>query len=276
MVVTDTLEKVSLKELLPVYNEAFSDYQITLSTSEEKLQNILARNGYHPEVSVGLFDDSTLVGFVLNGVRGNYGYDSGTAIIPSYRGKGYARLLLEKTLSVLRDQAIHTWVLEVLSDNAKAINLYTSVGFVQQRKFNCYQVKAEAIKKEETALTLRRQRIITVPQGECIPSWQNTEQAIIAGGIPTWDIILGKKKVGTLCYDPHTGSIAQIYIKEEHRRKKYAQEAIIEKAKFSKTDQLRFINLDDRYQPIHKLLLSLGFTCFTTQWEMTNTIESRP
>ncbi|MDA3835570.1 MAG: GNAT family N-acetyltransferase [Spirochaetales bacterium] len=205
MVVTDTLENVDIKELALAYNLGFSDYQVSLSMSEEKLQRTLKKNGYRPVSSVGLFDEKKLVGFVLNGVRGNYCYDCGTAIIPSYRGKGYARLLLEKTLYILKDQAIHTWILEVLTENTKAINLYKGIGFTQQRGFNCYRIKAEMIREKETTITLTRQQTITIPQGECLPSWQNEEVAIKIGDVPTWDIKAEARKVGTLCFDPETG-----------------------------------------------------------------------
>lgn len=277
MVVTDTLEKVSIKELTRAYNLGFSDYQFALNVSEEKLQQTLKRNDYRPESSVGLFDGDALVGFVFNGVRGRYCYDSGTAIIPAYRGKGYAHLLLDKTLSVIRDQAIDTWILEVLSNNEKAIKLYTSIGFSKQRGFNCYHLKAEDFRQilTKTEVALIRQKSIAIPHGECLPSWQNEEESIMAGATPTWDITVHTKEVGTLCYDPETGSIAQIYIQDEERNKGYAKQAIIEAAKFSKTGQLRFINIDDRYLPLNNLLTAMGFACFATQLEMTNTTRDR-
>ena len=277
MVRTDTLENVSIKELTKAYNLGFSDYQVTLSMSEEKLQNMLKRNGYEPRSSIGLFDGEIVVGFILNGVRGNYCYDSGTAIIPQYRGKGYAHILLEKTLSMFTDRTYHTWVLEVLTDNTKAFNLYKSIGFTKHRGFNCYQIKAETIMEQETYanISLIRQQEVSIPHGECLPSWQNEETSIILGGIPTWDISKADRNIGTLCYDPETGSIAQICIKEEEKRKGYAKSAITKAARLCKTENLRFINVDDRYLPLNNLLLSLGFQCFATQLEMTNTIRGR-
>lgn len=275
MVMTHTLENVGIEELTKAYKLGFGDYQIPIEVSEERLKNTLTRNGYRAESSVGLFDKKKLVGFVLNGVRGNYCYDSGTAIIPEYRGKGYAHLLLENTLLVLRDQAIHTWVLEVLSDNARAINLYKGIGFTEQRTFNCFRIEASSIKAKDTGLTLTPQQTLCIPQGECLPSWQNDEQAIRAVGIPTWDIIAAKRKVGMLCYDPASGKIAQIFMHVEQRRNGYATGAIIEAAKLCQKEQLHFINIDDRYQPLNKLLLSMGFHCYATQLEMTNTLRGK-
>ena len=274
---TDTLERVSLPELTRAYNLGFSDYRLAVAISEEKLQSTNIRYGYNPEYSVGLFDDNTLVGFVINGLRDGYAYDSGTAIIPGYRGRGYARLLLEKALSLMNSQDVHTWVLEVLSDNIRAIALYTSMGFSKQRGLHCYNLKAEDCRQisTKTEVVLMRQKSISIPRAECLPSWQNTEQSIIAGGVPVWDIMVKKKKIGTLCYENSTGSIAQLYIQEEERHKGYAREAIIEAAKLCKTDQLRFINIDDQYAPLNTLLHSMGFQCFATQLEMTNNLRGK-
>lgn len=275
MVVINTLEKVNSTELTKAYTLGFSDYQISLSLNEENLENTLKKNGYEGKSSVGLFEEHELVGFVLNGVRGNYGYTLGIAIIPHYRGNGYARLLLAETLSLFSNQNIHTWVLEVLSDNTKAIRLYQSIGFTQQRLFNCYSIQAETIKTQETGITLTRQQRITIPYGECLPSWQHEEEAIKIEGSPTWDIMAKKRKVGTLCYDPETGSIVQIHIQDEERRKGYARQTIIEAANLCKAEQLRFVRIDARYLPLNNLLETVGFACFATQLEMTNIIRGR-
>lgn len=275
MVVTKTLEQVGIEELTRSYNEGFSDYKVPIAMSEEKLQSTLTRNGYRSESSVGLFDDEQLIGFVLNGVRGNYCYDSGTAIIPAYRGKGYAHLLLEKTFSLLNSQDIHTWVLEVLSDNTRAIRLYQRIGFTRQRGLNCYKIKTETLKDKESVLALEKQEALLIPQGECLPSWQNEEEAIRAGEVPIWAILLEGKKVGTLCYDPKQGSIAQIHIKEEKRRQGYARMAIIEAAKLCEREELRIINIDDSFIPLNTLLQSMGFLCYATQLEMTNTLRGK-
>lgn len=41
MVKTDTLENVNIQELTEAYNLGFSDYQLTLSMSEKKLQLLM-------------------------------------------------------------------------------------------------------------------------------------------------------------------------------------------------------------------------------------------
>ncbi len=275
MVVTDTLEQVSNKDLSQAFNEGFSDYQIPVATTEEKLMKTLLRNGYRPDRSVGLFDGDLLVGFVLNGVRGNYCYDSGTAIIPSYRGNGYAHLLLDKTLELLVREEIHTWVLEVLADNTRAIKLYKRIGFTQQREFNCYHRETGAFKQEETGITLTRQQTLSIPLGECLPSWQNSIEAVQAGGIPTWDIITDQRTIGTLCFDPEAGAIAQIYIYVEERHKGFGKNTIIEAAKLCKAEFIRFDNIDARYLPLNRVLKSMGFLCYATQVEMTNTLRGK-
>lgn len=275
MVEMRTLGQISRKELTATYNQAFSDYQVAVNMTEEQLGKALARNGFQKDISMGLFDGQALVGFVLNGARDNYCYDCGTAIIPSYRGKGYARLLATETLALLRDQGLHTWVLEVLSDNKRAKKLYETIGFTTQREFNCYQIQAETLIDESKAtVELKRQETFFVPSGECLPSWQNTKEAILAGEVPVWDIVFSAKKVGVLSFDPLSGSIAQLYIDEQERRKGFAGQALIAAAHLCRTEFLRFINIDAGYRPLNTLLEKHSFSLFVTQDEMTRTLRT--
>ena len=75
-------------------HEAFSDYEVPMNLSLEIFERKLKRNGFKPEVSAGAFEDDRFVGFVLNGVREWAGektiYDTGTGVVPEFRGAGKA------------------------------------------------------------------------------------------------------------------------------------------------------------------------------------------
>ena len=53
-------------------------------------------------------------------------------IIPTYRGRGLGRLLIETTLAEARRQGFVRVELSAHADNARAIALYRKVGFVQE------------------------------------------------------------------------------------------------------------------------------------------------
>lgn len=270
MVVTKTLEKVSIAQLTQAFNLGFSDYQLSVEMDEQTLARSLRQNSFCPTCSVGLFAEETLVGFVFNGRRGQQAYDSGTAIIPSYRGKGYSTLLLEKSKEVLIQAGVTSWVLEVLSENTQVVELYKRNGFAESRKLNCYECEPSLLSSEEisTKVELCLQEYPHLLAGECMPSWQNATESIVEGSLPTWDITVEKQRVGTLSFNPTKGSIQQLFILDEYRGRGYAQSALKEAARLCTAKMMRFNNIDACYRPLNELLLKIGFICFTTQFEM--------
>lgn len=56
----------------------------------------------------------------------------GMGIVPTYRGRGLGRLLIETTLEEARRQGFVRVELSAHADNARAIALYRKVGFVQE------------------------------------------------------------------------------------------------------------------------------------------------
>jgi len=56
----------------------------------------------------------------------------GMGIIPSYRGQGLGRRLIEATLQAASDTGIERVELSVHADNSRAIALYEKVGFVRE------------------------------------------------------------------------------------------------------------------------------------------------
>jgi ribosomal protein S18 acetylase RimI-like enzyme len=274
MVVTKNLEGISLKTLSETFNQAFGDYQLTLNLSEQQLGNNLNRYGYEPSASIGLFDGSRLVGFVCNGIRHNQAYDCGTAIIPSYRGKGYSHLLIEKARETLKLKKIDFWILEVLSENTRAKKLYQDKGFLFQRNFNCYSL-GQAQEKREGSVSLAREETPLLEENpDCKPSWQNSNESVQAGSIEVWSILSEGKKAGYLCFSPETGSIAQLFVYPSFRHKGIATGAITAARNFSQSKTLRFINIDASYEPLNKFLRQYGFTLLTKQEEFVLDLDS--
>ncbi|WP_112605391.1 GNAT family N-acetyltransferase [Rhizobium sp. WW22] len=56
----------------------------------------------------------------------------GIGIIPTYRGRGLGRRLLEATLRAARDAGIERVELSVHADNSRAVALYEKVGFIRE------------------------------------------------------------------------------------------------------------------------------------------------
>lgn len=267
MVVTKTLEGISNETLCKVFNEAFSDYQITVQEPVELFVARNTRNGFCPSSSMGLFDNDQLVGFILICIRDNCAYDGATGIIPSYRGKGYSHLLVDETIKHLKQEGRSSFILEVLNENEKAKQLYIKHGFSYLRTLNCYTINRSEL-RDEIEVELLGSTGKQDYQEECIPSWQNSKASIEASGLTIYDMVQEGKRRGSICFEAQSGTVALLYIEPKERRKGFAKQAITEAAKHCTAENIRLINIDEAYKPLNELLRNMGFKKFITQSEM--------
>ncbi len=61
-------------------------------------------------------------------------------VVPEYRGHGYGRALLNWSIAKLISMRAKTVILQVDTDNARALNLYTSAGFVEESAMLYYSL----------------------------------------------------------------------------------------------------------------------------------------
>ncbi|HJO93105.1 MAG TPA: GNAT family N-acetyltransferase [Victivallales bacterium] len=139
----NNLGKTDLEIIYNVFIDAFSNYQIKLDMSLEKFSNMMKRRSVDFNVSAGVFDGKNLIGFILNGKRiinkQLVAYDSGTGLLQKYQGLKLAKKILEENSKLLKQNNIDKYILEVLTSNEKALNLYKGYGFKIIRKFNCFK-----------------------------------------------------------------------------------------------------------------------------------------
>ncbi|WP_196593764.1 ribosomal protein S18-alanine N-acetyltransferase [Pectinatus sottacetonis] len=74
-------------------------------------------------------DREKVVGYVGVWLIFNEGHITNVALIPEYRGKGIASLMIKNIISVVKKRAIDSMTLEVRPSNEKAISLYKKFGF---------------------------------------------------------------------------------------------------------------------------------------------------
>jgi len=173
------LKCTSLKDLANSFNLVFSDYEVAVNMSCSSLKKMMEIRSVDLKFSYGAFSNNLKnktvqnykmpVSFILCGVRKNFqiikenkkdknnknekkgktsgrsgkvAYDSGTGTIPAFRRLGIGKNLLKYTIEKLQKAHFDAFLLEVLENNQKAIQLYESQGFTRTRKFLCYnQIK---------------------------------------------------------------------------------------------------------------------------------------
>lgn len=136
------LSKVSFEELVDCFLLAFANYYVKMPSDPEYYRNRWKAAKVNYELSYGMFSGGRLVGFIIHAVDTRFGiktaFNTGTGVIPEFRGRGVTKSIYEKALKDLRNKGIEKCALEVIQENEKAIRAYEGVGFETCRAYHCF------------------------------------------------------------------------------------------------------------------------------------------
>jgi ribosomal protein S18 acetylase RimI-like enzyme len=224
-----TLEGAGIETLTAAFNRAFSEYEVPMNMSADRLAEMHRRRGVRLDRSVGVFDGGDLVGFTFNGFGiwngAPTGYDCGTGVAREYRGQGLSTAMLEQTKTLLREVGAATYLLEVLQSNAPAIGAYRKAGFETTRDFICYQLDRPVDGSRKWVV----ETVDGVANREAMwnsqPSWQNSNDSIGRAGDPHEVLAVrdGANVIGYAILFPRTNDIAQLAVAPAHRRRGIAR-----------------------------------------------------
>lgn len=272
------LKDSDFSELHATFLDAFSDYFISFQLSEEQLKNHIALNSVDLSRSVGAFSEDKMVGFTLNGF-GEWNdkktvYDAGTGVIPAFRHQGIGRRIFDFMTPQFRAAGYEQMLLEVISENVNAIRLYEKLGFQKTRRLLYFERRAPFDFEPQTAFEMRE---ISNPDWHLFEkfsdgqtSWQNsatamrqTPRKVILGAFA------GDECVGCGIFFPKTGSIAQLAVAREHRRKGAASAVLAEmQTRIGKDKNLKASNVDETIESAVAFFKKRGFSETLSQWEM--------
>jgi ribosomal protein S18 acetylase RimI-like enzyme len=255
-----TLTAADLDAVVAAFNEAFSDYLVPLTFTREQLGEMQRRRGWVPEASVAAFEDGRMVAFTLNCIEGDRGYDSGTGVVPSHRRSGLARELMRRSFELLQERGCASYVLEVLEENVKAVELYRSLGFIETRKFQCWSFQSQSRRDSES----QRQAMASSSWWDIEPSWQNSTASILRAGDA--HVTIGDDDGYAIVF-PSNGDLPQLAVKRDSRRRGIGTRLLREAAALA-GKPLRIMNVDDRDAGIAAFLDRAGAARTVRQLEM--------
>ncbi|MCW3121284.1 MAG: GCN5-Related N-Acetyltransferase [Flavipsychrobacter sp.] len=278
-----SLEGVGYDELFEVRNEAFRGYPV--SWTKEAFIKMITRRGYVPALSFGAFDGQRLVSFTLNCI-GTYNgkrtiYDTSTGTIEEYRGKGLASRIFEASRPALKTAGAEQYLLEVMTDNTKAISVYKNMGFVVSREFNYFVQGMEQIKiKKQTPVdiilrgTTLSDKAIMQAMWDFAQSWQNTFDAL-EKNIENFKIIgafSGDRLLGYGIIEPSSGDIPQLAVDKNYRRKGIGSAILKELLSHNNYTSVKVINTDASIISIASFLEQNGIGKCGMQYEMIKSL----
>jgi ribosomal protein S18 acetylase RimI-like enzyme len=247
--------------------DAFSDYAVPFRISAADLVEMLRRRGYVPDASVGVFDGDRLVAFTLNGL-GEWngrrtGYDSGTGVVPSHRGRGLSRLMLDASIERLRDRGAAQYLLEVLQGNERAFCVYRNAGFAVTREFQCWRMDAGDPADAMSLEPVDWKRVSSF--FDAPPSWQNSIDSIRRAAAPRTN--LSVPEGCAVVFD--NGDLALLAVDRASRRRGIGTK-LLKAAAAGRA--LRILNVDTSLAGAEAFLASCGAVKTVMQFEMLRPI----
>lgn len=279
-----SLYNISLDTLYEAWEDAFSDYPVTVTKPE--LEKMLVRRGYDPALSFGAFEYGRLVSFILNGTGVYNGqntvYDTGTGTIKTYRGRGLVKKIFNESLPQLQKEGYTQYLLEVLQTNQPAISIYHDMGFTVSREFNYFLRPMEGYRlsydlPQEYRIEEITEVNVTDMAAMCDfnPSWQNSFDSIQRCysdfhilGVFTENVLAGYG-----ISEPTSGDITQLSVHTDHRRKGIASYILQQLLKLNRCHQLKIINTDAACTSLTAFFEHNGIALSGKQYEMVKNIS---
>lgn len=278
-----SLQHVPVEAVHQAFLDAFSDYAVPMNLSLERFQEMMRLRDLNLAYSLGAFDGDRLVSFIICGYRTDHGqgvcYDGGTGTLPDYRRKGLGNRLLSELIPFLKEKGVSEFVLEVLTENAPAVDLYQKHGFKAVRRLACVEcpktdlAPAPILSYQLTDDPVHFAALDPAPFMTYKPSWQNEKVSILNDlfafsyialwdqGVPVAYGLIHKTK----------GDIPQLGVLHSHKGKGIELQLLHALSKETASERLVALNVEENSYLLEQMETA-GFRTYVTQFEMKRAI----
>lgn len=259
---------------------AFADYVIEFQLSQRQFRNHMILNAVDLSRSVGCILDGRLIGLSLNGFGDWEGkrtvYDAGTGVLPEFRRRGASRAMFDWMIPQFAAEGHEQFLLEVVTENEPAVNLYKKLGFYITREL--LLLEAEHIHGTDHTLPEgfeiremhRHENIPYALFWDGKPSWQNSIEAVERSlyAKRVLGAFVGDECVGYAVYSGNTGRLAQMAVRRDYRRCGIGTRLLAQMQKDAAGEKLLVINLDESMTEAVVYFRNRGFHRTFSQYEM--------
>ena len=242
------MENTSLEDIAELMNRAFSDYMLPIHVTESYLETRFRRANVDLRRSYAMSEEAKLYGMLVNSFEDGICNCLAAGIDPAKRGSGMLKKMFYRAFEEI--EGIRTYQVEVLQQKAKAIHIYSSLGFEIKRSYILLKGRVDGKGGCTTAL-LSSSNSQNLRQSFA-PSFENAIPALLrAGGFelhvsPNGYLIASKD-----------GACAQIGGDYDEILSSLEGERM-----------LTFGNIDERDDKLISCLKKRGFTEYARQFEM--------
>ena len=279
MIRYEFLNNTPIATLHQAFLNAFADYQVNMQMPLDEFTFRLRRDGVKTEISVGAFDGDQLVGFCLNGSgtwqREATVYDAGTGFLPEYRGRGMASEMFRFMNPQLKERGFSKYLLEVLTSNEPAVNLYRRLGFTETRRLGVFRTPTRL---SYGKISHEQIRPVEFPNWDLYqtfwsgyPSWQHSIDAVqrIGDTAAIVECDDDQRCVGYGIVTKSSGLLIQLAVDETYRRRGVGR-LLLEALQncVTASESIKVNNVDENLKETTAFFEALGFKLVLEQYEM--------
>lgn len=267
------LKKIDNEKIYECFNDAFSDYVGFRNVSLIDFNNMMLIRGMNKDFSYGCFHNDELVGVIINAFNLDQkeAYVITLGVKVNFRNKKIAQNLMNISIDQLKKLGIKSYKLEVIDQNAKAINLYKKLDFNLSKKYGCYkisklnQIQSNYLIKEVEMIN--EQEVINF--FDVYPSWQNAFHSINKNP-KQFDYLVAKennKVIGYAICDPIKKQLMQIAVDKNYRFKGIGTSLLNKVFDNCEVDKIGILNIDQQCDSL------LTFLEKYNKYEMVSQLE---
>ncbi|MCV0428283.1 MAG: GNAT family N-acetyltransferase [Roseibium sp.] len=266
-------------QLCGAMNEAFADYVVPLSMSEQSFKDFQIQRGFSADHSFVATREGKVVSFWFSSLPNleyeDRAYTLSVGTHPGHRRKGLSRKLLEAVIEKQRQSTCSGLQLEVVSTNTKAVTAYETFGFQCARKLRvCKLSNGFRSAGDLEGIDFKRIALTELPKNEAdffdtVPTPQNSRNAM-TGLVAKTQVVVAIKGRDLLgwgaVYDD--GVVAQIAVQRAFRGNGIGRGILNQLASLVEAEHLTFVNVDVTTPSINGFLDRAGAEDILQQFEM--------
>nr|WP_256259977.1 GNAT family N-acetyltransferase [Winogradskyella luteola] len=249
---------------------AFENYFVKMPTDYHFYHKRWKAAGVRYDLSYGMFDSNKLVGFIINAIGQRQddltAYNSGTGIIPEYRGQRIVKSIYNYAIPQLVKNGVTKCQLEVITKNEKAIKSYQGIGFKICKRYKCYKGTLSTDNKKGFVLNKFSYKAVdwdAFPNQD-LYSWDNQKESLVQANYECYQVQVEGQLQSYFIMDSQSGYIAQFEVLEDS----VSQWQNLFSAIQSINQDVRINNIDNRLTNKIRAVKAAGLESTIDQFEM--------
>ena len=268
------LSDTPFNQLLDCFLLAFENYYVPMPTDSNYYKERWKAAKVDFALSYGMFDAEKLVGFIIHAVDQRNGittaYNTGTGVIPEYRGKGIVKSIYKYALADLQHKGIEKTTLEVITKNKVAVHVYESIGFKICKHYQCFGGSIATKTSDLFELQETNWKDVDwnhLPNQQWY-SWDHQKESILEGNYRFFQVIRDKKPESYFIINPSKKYLAQLDLLTQDNTAWNRLFSAIRQV----SDTIRINNVDVRFGEKLDALKMSGLANTVDQYEMELTL----